>query len=438
MLRNRAQKTRNITKDDINHKHISESKKTSSFRFNDLSSNSKRKITCALLATIIVMMCSSLYLASSSHSDSVFAFLQEVDYHFQSSESNIEDDGSVALDSDLGSNNEKGNNKSWPSNAIEGVGYPLVKKGTNFVDDMYDIVFKPNKNGKILIEEFIQVYKNRPDKVNICGIRFNHALALFVAVRRLNPRLVIESGVNTGQSTYFIRKAKKDIEIISLEPEEKPICGEEKRWVDKSGKTKYYVGKDFVDISEFDWVGMSKNGTITPSRTLVFLDDHQEVIQRLPALMKAGISHLIVEDNYKRGEGATQMDRDGQTPKQLFAFRRRRDNGTLRDADWLFNNLISYAEFPPLAPPIMSEKYSGVRKAEGGFMFHTDTNADIMAPLLRSDLNQDDLNMYRKIVKTLGFDPELKDDKSYMQFMNYNQICYLELLPMAWRIVDKW
>lgn len=183
---------------------------------------------------------------------------------------------------------------------------------------------------------------------------------------------------------------------------------------------------------------MAKNGTITPSRTLVFLDDHQEVIRCFPAIMKAGISHVIVEDNYRRGEGATTMDRDGQTPKQLFAYRRKKDNGTLQDADWLFNNLISYTEFPPLVPPVMSKKYNGTRKVEGGFMFYNDTNSDIVEPLLRSDENEKDRQLYLDIAKSLGYDPELKDQESYMQFMNYNQICYLEVLPMAWRIVDLW
>ncbi len=272
----------------------------------------------------------------------------------------------------------------------------------------------------------------------MCGIRFNHALALFVAVKKLNPRLVIESGVNAGQSTYFLRKAKKDVEIIAIDPLEEPICGTEKRWIDDSGKTKYYTGDKFKDIADFDWVAMTKDGSITPERTLVFLDDHQDFMQRLPSLMKAGIRHLIVEDNYKRGEGATQMDRDGSTPKQLFAYRRKKDNGTLLNADWLYANLISYAEFPPLIPPIMAKKYNGKRKEAGGFMVYDDKNIDIVPPLLRSDLNQDDLMAYKKIATSLRIDPELKDDQSYMQFMNYNQICYLELLPMAWNLVDKW
>ncbi len=53
----------------------------------------------------------------------------------------------------------------WPSNAFEGVGYPLVKKGTNFISDMRDFLFKPNDKGRTLMDEFVKVYKDRPDKV---------------------------------------------------------------------------------------------------------------------------------------------------------------------------------------------------------------------------------------------------------------------------------
>ena len=55
------------------------------------------------------------------------------------------------------------------------------------------------------MDEFIEVYKKRPDPVNMCGIRINHALALFLAVKHIQPSLVVESGVNAGVSTYFIR-----------------------------------------------------------------------------------------------------------------------------------------------------------------------------------------------------------------------------------------
>ena len=63
-------------------------------------------------------------------------------------------------------------------------------------------------------------------------------------------------------------------------------------------------------------------------------------------------------------------------------------------------------------------------------MVAADTNTDIVHPMLRPDLSGADKKVYNDIVTSLGFDPTLKDDQSYMQFMNYNQICHLELLPV--------
>lgn len=64
-------------------------------------------------------------------------------------------------------------------------------------------------------------------------------------------------------------------------------------------------------------------------------------------------------------------------------------------------------------------------------MVSADDNHDIVSPMLRPDLDAQDKYVYESICQDLGFDPSLKDDASYMQFMNYNQICYLELIPTA-------
>ena len=110
----------------------------------------------------------------------------------------------------------------------------------------------------------------------------------------------------------------------------------------------------------------------------------------------------------------------------------------MMDATWLFNNIISYAEFPPLVPPIMAKEYTLTKRKEaGGFMYGTDTNTDIVAPILRPELNKEDMKLYRDIATALGYDPLLKDNQSYMQFMNDNQICYLELVPFAPSLVDE-
>jgi hypothetical protein len=318
----------------------------------------------------------------------------------------------------------------WPSVAVEGIGHPLTKKGTTFVEDMHTVLFKQkNKDGVTMMEEFLEVYKNRPDKVNKCGVRINHALAIFYTVRVLDPTTIIESGVNAGQSTYFFRKAKPTVEVLALDPAENPIC-KQKRWTDTSGYTKYYLGKDFIDIGDFDWLGMAKKGTINPERTLAFIDDHMDVMDRYPPLFKAGIKHVMIEDNYKLHKGATSQDQAGHTPKQMF------QSGSA-DGNWLFNNVVSYAEFPPLVPATMS-KYSGKKIAEGGIMYPDNKNDDIVAPLLRSDVNEEDLKIYKDVVKKLDLDPTLEEEVSFWQMMHYNQICYLELLPMARHYVDKW
>ncbi len=101
------------------------------------------------------------------------------------------------------------------------------------------------------------------------------------------------------------------------------------------------------------------------------------------------------------------------------------------DGEWLFNNLRSYAAFPPLIPPIMAKEIDQKRKAAGGFMVASDTNHDIVAPILRPDLNEEDKIIYEDIAKRLGHDPRMRDSESYMQFMNYNNFVYMELLPMA-------
>jgi len=101
--------------------------------------------------------------------------------------------------------------------------------------------------------------------------------------------------------------------------------------------------------------------------------------------------------------------------------------------DFFSHSLISYAEFPPLVAPILSKKSTAKRKKAGGFMHHKDTNTDIVAPILRPEIvgNTKDQELYQKITKKLGVDPKLRDDESYMQFMNYNQFAYFEIVPMS-------
>lgn len=325
---------------------------------------------------------------------------------------------------------------SWPGVPFEELGHPLVKKGSSFVDDVRGLLFQKSDSGSAtkttpLMDEFLDIYTGRPDKVNICGIRINHALALFVTLKVLKPTTVIESGVNAGQSTYFIRKTLPDVKIISIDPLDEAICEQEVRWMDDNPNHIDLVGDKFQDIAAVDWVEMVKKGEIDdPEKTLVFLDDHQLVLQRFPALMKAGFRHILLEDNYKLFQGGTSMDRAGVCPKQLFA----RESS---DSKFAYAIMETYAEFPPLVPPIMAKKLKVDSETErktkykGGFMFASDNPAEIVEPIMRPDINKEDMKLYTTIAKKLGFDPKIRDKDSWMQIMHYNQISYFKLIPFG-------
>ncbi|KAL7542767.1 hypothetical protein ACHAWF_007248 [Thalassiosira exigua] len=313
--------------------------------------------------------------------------------------------------------------KNWPAIAHENVGAALVLKGESFFDRARELYFQKQRTGT-LMDEFLEVYKNRPDPINMCGIRINHAMALFLAVKQIKPTLVIESGVNAGVSTYFIRSASSSTKIFAIDPAEKPLCNQKERWIDSSDLTINYTGKKFIDLMDFNWRIMIAIKEVDPESTLIFIDDHLHVFQRLAGLMKYGFRHFLIEDNYKNGEGATATDKIS-TPKQMFGSDKWKVEG-----NWLFNNLVTYSEFPPLVPSIMAKAFTGERKKAGGFMVATDLNNDIVHPILRPDLDENDKKLYTDIATELGYDPTLKDNMSYMQFMNYNQFAYLELLKM--------
>jgi hypothetical protein len=196
------------------------------------------------------------------------------------------------------------NEALWPGVPVEQLGHSLVTKGVNFLPTIRSMF--ENKNLDKL-HEFLSLYENRPDKVNLCGIRINHALALFATIKHLKPSAIIESGVNAGVSTYIMRGAAgPNVKIFSIDPLENPICGQSSRWIDKNSNTEYFTGTKFKDFSEIDWNIIMKDNVIDPKNVLVYFDDHLNIFDRFPALMKNSFRHVLLEDNYKVGEGKTR------------------------------------------------------------------------------------------------------------------------------------
>ena len=284
---------------------------------------------------------------------------------------------------------------------------------------------------KTNIKEFVKVYKVRPERDNVCGIRFNHAYALWLAVRVLQPRMIIESGVNSGISSWFIRQASNSTVLVSIDPLSAPICGQPVRWLDEIGVQDRYLGPEkFVDFMKIDWDAKMREHGVTPGQVLVYIDDHLPFFPRVSTMLKFGFRHVILEDNYKLGHGATPGDR-WATPKQLF-------NGGVggratqskADALWLMDNLVAYAEFPPLVSGLLAPS-SHKPKPQGGFLTSEDDPNDYEEPILRPELSQDDKEFLQYIATELELDETFQDELSYTQLMNYVHIAYMEFKQFA-------
>ena len=226
------------------------------------------------------------------------------------------------------------------------------------------------------LSSFLEMYAKRPAlhhnvQNNPCGIRLNHAFALWSIVRHIQPTTLIESGVNTGLSTYVMRHAAPKARIISIDPLAEALSmgcrrqgvdltdfkHDEKvkgffppgktqprvrtnRWIDATNN-EYLVGERFVDFASVDWAARVSRGELDPKTTLVFFDDHQHAPSRLPVLQKFGFRHAIFEDNYPNRTYAL---------KAAFARSERDDDAEAKHAATpsLRRMLASYFEFPPM------------------------------------------------------------------------------------------
>ena len=61
-----------------------------------------------------------------------------------------------------------------------------------------------NENFLQYIDDFLRIYASKPIKQNLGGMWINHSFALYSVLRAIEPKLVVESGVWKGHSTYII------------------------------------------------------------------------------------------------------------------------------------------------------------------------------------------------------------------------------------------
>ena len=74
-------------------------------------------------------------------------------------------------------------------------------------------------NNEILkyLDEFIYLYKKRPIKNNIGGMRFPHMFSFYYLLKILKPEFIVESGVYKGQSTWLIENTLPKSKVLSID-----------------------------------------------------------------------------------------------------------------------------------------------------------------------------------------------------------------------------
>ena len=199
------------------------------------------------------------------------------------------------------------------------------------------------------IPEFLELYNQRPILINEGGMKTPHMFATWFLLRKINPSIVIESGVWKGQSTWLIEKTLPNAFIYSIDPrlDLREYISEKAVYFDK-------------DFSLIDWSIISDK-----NKTLCFFDDHQNCFERVVHCKRLGFKECIFEDNYPTKQGDCYslkkvFSHTGFKPEdikqgvfsKLLDFFKASDNRIIKpnsaDAAYLKESLSVYYEFPPI------------------------------------------------------------------------------------------
>jgi hypothetical protein len=139
----------------------------------------------------------------------------------------------------------------------------------------------PDEPVRKTVREFWELIPSAPVRQRRGGSGFNGALQLYVAMRALKPRFVIESGVFRGLTTWVIRHACPQVEKI--------FCHDP----DLSGLQYRDAGAAYSrgDWSRAEWSG------IDPARTVAFFDDHVAQGRRVVEAHARGLTRLLFDDD---------------------------------------------------------------------------------------------------------------------------------------------
>lgn len=164
------------------------------------------------------------------------------------------------------------------------------------------------------IDQFIKFYGTRPMRRNTGGLQ-EASFFLWQFLLENDIQHVIESGVWRGQTTWLIAQTRPDVTIDCLDPitccfapDAKPT---DAHVLEKCGMPREMaadVASDFplwwVTPMEPPQIQKAPHDILTfeprrgGPRTLVILDDHQDLLPRFERCLRLGIEHIFIDDDH--------------------------------------------------------------------------------------------------------------------------------------------
>jgi hypothetical protein len=281
------------------------------------------------------------------------------------------------------------------------------------------------------LDKFMSVYKALPRSKVLGGgtdyaggMTLPHIFATWSIINKIKPRMVIESGIWKGMSTYIIASAlDSGSRVVSLDPKGT------KHKFDRVDQI-YLTGpdfKDFTNLPEYIFYegtsiadqNIAGRNRIPSDQIVVFIDDHQSAIKRIwQGLAKYNIKRYIIEDNYPLMSGdnyslnsafhRSYISKEGPLATVTAFDNFAKEQVPLR---WDQHLAISYfwrqmLESYQIIPPL-SDKVFETPRHQGAIKMHPEL-ADIKSLFTESEL----LSKY----------PELKGEPHSYTFLAYAQV----------------
>lgn len=130
------------------------------------------------------------------------------------------------------------------------------------------------------ISSFLAVLPTSPVRQQSGGSGVNAALILWLLLRAIRPKLVVESGVLRGFTTWVLRQALPETEIHSFDI--------------SFAELNFRVPG--VHYHETDWMNVDLLSLVSEA-SLAFFDDHVNQWQRIREAAVRGFRYLVFDDN---------------------------------------------------------------------------------------------------------------------------------------------